>query len=169
MGASGLISGQIYYVRLAGVVDPENSFAISLTAGGDAFAIESGSSSVDVYPSARLTLPATASVVNIGLAYNSDLQTAPMSLDMPGFSRGQRINVNEVTLRVNDSGAFSVGPDEDSLVPSNPRSGAEVLSTGTVPLKIRGRWRPDGQVFIRAEGFAPLTVVEMVAEVSLGQ
>lgn len=128
-----------------------------------------------VSASGQIVMPAAASTVVVGLPITCELQTVPMALQIDGYGQGQRKNVNQVKVRVSESGPFWVGPTSDALVPSDARSAAirgistlEALVTGAVPVRVPGGWADDGTVFLRHTLPLPLTVVGLTIEVSIG-
>lgn len=116
-----------------------------------------------------------ASVVHVGLPYQSDMVTLPLAIPMRdgSFGQGRYKNVNKVWLRVHRSSGIFVGPSEDKLVEAKQRTNepagtAPTLKSEEVPVTIPPAWGDGGQIFIRQRDPLPLTVVSMTAEVALG-
>ena len=59
-----------------------------------------------VVSSGSITLDRAASVVHLGLPYESDLNTLPMALQVEAFGQGRVKNLNHVWLRVLESSGF---------------------------------------------------------------
>lgn len=120
-----------------------------------------------------ITLDHPASVVQVGLPIQADLQTLPLMLQIPGFGQGQQKNINKVWIRVFQSSGIFVGPSEDLLTEAlqrttEPYGTPPVLQNANIETVITPSWNSDGQVFIRQNNPLPLTVVGLTLEVSVG-
>lgn len=121
-----------------------------------------------------VVLEAEASVVNIGLAYVSDLKTLPLILDLPAVGDGTRKNVNSIRMRVTQSSAAKVGLDPNRLVEVPDRDVLDhydsppALRSYEVRVQIPASWNADGSVFVRQDLPLPLTVLSMVLDVQAG-
>ncbi len=114
-----------------------------------------------------ITLVTAASKVQVGLPYTAQLETLPATLGLPAGALDKTKNVSAVWVRVEESGAFSIGPTLTALTPTQvPAAGA--LLTGSVDVNIAGSWGPNGQVFIQQSDPLPLTIVAAVYEVVAG-
>lgn len=120
-----------------------------------------------------LTLDVPASVITVGLAFTTDIQTIPVSVDTAAASGGGTVkSIGEVSLLVNRTGVFSVGPDTDNLtdVPyrtTEPYDSAPSLKSEEVNLVIDGSWDRAGQTWIRSQDPVPFTLSALIAEVHL--
>lgn len=118
-----------------------------------------------------VTLETEGEKVHIGLPYNADLQTLPLSMEMQAFGQGTRKNVNRVHLRVNQSSSIYVGPLFDKLKQvkqrtDEPYGSPPALRTGMVSALVTPTWSEDGQICVRQSDPLPLTVVSLVPEVA---
>ncbi|MBW7929806.1 MAG: hypothetical protein H3C57_00660 [Gammaproteobacteria bacterium] len=116
-----------------------------------------------------------ASVVQVGLPIEADMQTLPLAIQLQDGSAGQgRVkNVNQVWLRVLRSSGIFAGPDADNLVEAKQRTTENygeppALKSDEINIRLSPSWAASGQVFVRQSDPLPLTVVSLTAEVSLG-
>jgi hypothetical protein len=114
-----------------------------------------------------------AALVHVGLPYNSDLQTLPMTLQVDGFGQGRVKNVNEAWLRVFRSSGIFIGPSADKLVEAKQRTTEPYgsppgLKTEEVGSKLTPTWQSAGSVYVRQSDPLPLTIVGLTLEVSIG-
>lgn len=115
-----------------------------------------------------LTLPKLASKVHYGLAYDSEIQSLPMALQIDqAFGVGAAKNINKVIVRVSKSGQFQVGPNAQQLFPS-PAPAAGQLLTQLVPVTLPGSWNDEGLLVIRQSNPLPLSVIGITIEVAPG-
>ncbi len=122
-----------------------------------------------------IALEAEASVVHVGLAYSTRIQTLPLAFESaPAAGVGSTKNVNGVAIRVDRSNAVTAGPSFDDLV-SYP--GRDVLDlVGVAPplrseemrFEIAADWNADGQVCIEQTQPLPLTVLSIALDVAGG-
>lgn len=121
-----------------------------------------------------ITLDNPASVVQVGLPYQSDLQTLPLAVQIDGaFGQGRYKNVNKAWLRVYRSSGIFVGPTEDELTEAKQRTTEDygtppALKSEEVEVVIDPAWADSGQVYVRQSDPLPLTIVAMTLEVALG-
>jgi len=117
-----------------------------------------------------ITLSVAASNVSVGLSYNSDLTTLPLTLEgMAGEGRGTVKNVNRVFVRVSQSMMVQAGPSFSKLQSSVPTPVSSLPSkTGEIALTVSPNWNPDAAICIRQSGPLPLTVVSMALDVVTG-
>ena len=123
--------------------------------------------------SGTITLDRASSVVHIGLEYESDLQTMPMSLQTEAFGQGRVKNLNHVWLRVLESSGIFAGPSADKLVEAKQRTNEPYgspprLKTEDIKIMLTPTWQDNGQLFVRQTDPLPLTVVGMTLEVAIG-
>lgn len=120
-----------------------------------------------------VTLGRAASSILVGLPYNSDLQTLPLSLNIEGFGQGRYKNVNKAWLRVYRSSGIFVGPDTDNLVEAKlrttePYGSPPALKSDEILVVLTPTWAASGQIYVRQSDPLPLTIVGMTLEVSIG-
>jgi hypothetical protein len=123
--------------------------------------------------SGSITLDRASSVVHIGLEYESDLQTMPMSLQAEAFGQGRVKNINHVWLRVLESSGIFAGPSADKLIEAKQRTDEPYgspprLKTEDIKIMLTPTWQDNGQIFVRQTDPLPLTVVGMTIEVAIG-
>lgn len=120
-----------------------------------------------------ITLDHSAETVAVGLPYVSDLQTLPPVIQVDGYGQGRMKNVNKGWVRVYQSGALLVGPDENNLTEiavrtNEPWGTAPSLQTGELPVMTTPSWQDSGQVLIRQVNPLPMEVVSLTLEVAIG-
>ena len=123
--------------------------------------------------SGSITLDRAASVVHLGLPYESDLNTLPMALQVEAFGQGRVKNLNHVWLRVLESSGIFAGPSADKLVEAKQRTvepygSPPNLKTQDIKIMLTPQWQDNGQLFVRQTDPLPLTVVGLTLEVSMG-
>jgi hypothetical protein len=127
-----------------------------------------------VVTSGVVNLERAASKVQVGLQYDSDLQTLPVALQVDaGFGQGRFKNVNKAWLRVFQSSGIFIGPDEANLVEAKQRTTENygtppALKTQELMVMLTPSWADSGQVYVRQQDPLPLTVVGLTIEVALG-
>jgi len=126
-----------------------------------------------VVANGSITLPQAASVVSIGLGYNCDLETLPLSYEAAALGQGVTKNVDEVMLRVYQSSTIKVGPSlaklrEIKQRTTEPWGSPPNMVSGMLPVKIDPSWNQDGGIAIRQENPLPLTVLSMSLKVAVG-
>jgi len=122
-----------------------------------------------------ISLDYTASVVHIGLAYTSDIQTLPLSLEgAPAGGQGTMKNVNKVHMRVSSSSLVKAGPSFTKLreyparAVTDPYGSPPALRTGEISLGVDPSWNTDASVCVRQSEPLPLTVLSMTLELAAG-
>jgi len=126
-----------------------------------------------VVTSGAISLQRAATKIIVGLPYESDLQTLPMTLNVDGFGQGRTKNVNKAWLRVFKSSGIFVGPDADHLVEYKQRTtelygSPPSLKSDELLVVMTPSWGAGGQVYIRQADPLPLTLVGLTLEVSIG-
>jgi len=120
-----------------------------------------------------VSVPRPATIIHIGLPYDSDLQTLPVALQIDGFGQGRYKNVNKAWLRVYQSSGIFIGPDVNNLTEAKQRSTEPygtppALKTQEILVMTTPTWQDSGQVFVRQSDPLPLTCVALTLEVSIG-
>ena len=123
--------------------------------------------------SGAVTLDRAASVVHVGLPYNSDLNTLPMALQVEALGQGRVKNLNHVWLRVLESSGIFAGPSAEQLVEAKQRTTEPYgsppnLKTQDIKIMLTPQWQDNGQLFVRQTDPLPLTVVALTLEVAMG-
>lgn len=112
-------------------------------------------------------------VVHVGLPYQSDLQTLPVSLNIDAFAQGRVKNVNQSWIRVFQSSGVFVGPDANKLTEVKQRTvepygSPPSLKSDEVNVVMTPTWAQSGQIYIRQSDPLPLTVVGITTEIVVG-
>jgi len=112
-------------------------------------------------------------VVHVGLPYQSDLQTLPVSLNIDAFAQGRVKNVNQSWIRVFQSSGVFVGPDENKLTEvkqrtNEPYGSPPSLKSDEVSVAMTPTWAQSGQIYIRQSDPLPLTIVGITTEIVVG-
>ena len=123
--------------------------------------------------SGSVTLERAASVVHLGLPYESDLNTLPMALQVEALGQGRVKNLNHVWLRVLESSGIFAGPSADKLVEAKQRTvepygSPPNLKTQDIKIMLTPAWQDNGQLFVRQTDPLPLTVGGLTLEVAMG-
>ena len=106
-------------------------------------------------------------------AYESDLNTLPMALQVEAFGQGRVKNLNHVWLRVLESSGIFAGPSADKLVEAKQRTTEPYgtppnLKTQDIKIMLTPQWQDNGQLFVRQTDPLPLTVVGLTLEAAIG-
>jgi hypothetical protein len=112
-------------------------------------------------------------VVHVGLPYESDLQTLPVSLNIDAFAQGRVKNVNQSWIRVFQSSGVFVGPDANKLTEvkqrtTEPYGSPPSLKSDEVSVAMTPTWAQSGQIYIRQSDPLPLTIVGITTEIVVG-
>lgn len=112
-------------------------------------------------------------VVHVGLPYQSDLQTLPVSLNIDAFAQGRVKNVNQSWIRVFQSSGVFVGPDANKLTEvkqrtTEPYGSPPSLKSDEVNVVMTPTWAQSGQIYIRQSDPLPLTIVGITTEIVVG-
>lgn len=127
----------------------------------------------EVVSSGSITIDRPATVIHVGLPYDSDLQTMPISLNIDGAGQGRYKNINHAWLRVYRSSGIFVGPSTDKLTEvkqrtTEPYGTPPSLKTDEVDVQLTPSWASSGQIYIRQSDPLPLSVIGLTLEVVLG-
>lgn len=123
-----------------------------------------------------IRLPKAASTVHVGLRYEVELRTLPVTLLVEGFGKGIELNVSDVAVRVDRSCAFQVArySDTDAEFGVTPRVGQaaglvnDAMRTKDVAVPTVGGWDRNAQIVITQELPLPLTIVSLTLGVEAG-
>lgn len=122
-----------------------------------------------------ITLDDSYSVVHVGLAYTSDLQTLPLAFE-GAAAGGQflRKNLNAAALRVTRSNLVKAGPSFTKLTEfpardhTDPYGSPPALRTDELRFAIGPSWNADGALCVRQDAPLPLTVLNIALDVATG-
>jgi len=111
--------------------------------------------------------------IQVGLPYNSDLQTLPVAINIEAFGQGRVKNVNQAWIRVFQSSGIFIGPDENKLTEAKKRTfepygSPPSLKSDEVSVLMTPTWAQSGQIYMRQSDPLPLTVVGITTEVVVG-
>ena len=132
-----------------------------------------------------LSLDDYYSVVHIGLPYNSDFETLNVEFPaqvMPqpvGSTQGRSVKIAQCLFRFQNSRGGLIGPAElnqyglpgtyEAFIPERTSLGlCPPLKTNDRRVALGGGYRNGGRVFLRQSDPLPLTVNEVIPEVSIG-
>jgi hypothetical protein len=138
-------------------------------AGQTVTALADGSveQSLTVNSDGEITLSDYTVKVCAGLTYTSQAKTLPMSLEIEAGAQGRTKNINQVFVRVEDTGALQVGMDEAFLKSVSELSDTE-LKTGEFRTSVPSTWDEEGQIVVEATGAAPASLLNITTQVSIG-
>lgn len=122
-----------------------------------------------------VTIPVASSVVHIGKGYTGKLQTMrPDLMLQDGPSQGKRKQIIDAVIRVNRSGTFKAGRDEDNLDEQFDRDREQVIGqayplfTGDIRMYHEGEFERDSRIFIAQDKPLPLTIVGIFLKIKIG-
>ena len=120
-----------------------------------------------------VTLDVEASKVQVGLPIAADIQTLPLSLEMPGYGQGTKKNVNKVFLKVSESSGVFAGPSFDRLVEAKIRTNEPYgtpprLQSREIEIVIKGAWDDNGAVCVRQADPLPMTITGLTLDLATG-
>jgi hypothetical protein len=121
-----------------------------------------------------ITLSTAASIVHVGLSYNSILET--LNLDVPlqdGTMQGRKVQVPEVVVRYLNSRGGQVGPDENNLTEfvqrtNEPLGEPIALQTGDYTTTMFADYENCGRIMVKQSDPLPLTVLALIPKVNVG-
>jgi len=127
----------------------------------------------EVVVGGKITLPHPCSKIHVGLPYQSDLQTLPMTLNIEGYGQGRYKNINKAWVRVFQSSGIFIGPDENNLVEAKQRTtepygSPPSLKSDEIYVMLTPTWASSGQIYLRQQDPLPLTLVGLTLEVAIG-
>jgi hypothetical protein len=121
----------------------------------------------------QVVLDSATTLAHIGLPVYAMFETLPVAAEIEAYAQSTIKNVNEVTLRVYNSGGFTAGPDMTRLTEAKIRTteaygSPPALKTGEVEVAVSSSWQDDGSIIVRRITPTPLTVVSMTLELVFG-
>ena len=122
----------------------------------------------------RVALDGSYSKVTVGLRYSAQLETVNLELASNGGTiQGQMKKIAQVTVRVKESRGIQIGLNQGALQEVKQRS-VETLGTamaaysGDWAVQIPSEWNRDGRLFVQQTYPLPVTVLDLIPEVSPG-
>jgi hypothetical protein len=118
-----------------------------------------------------VTLPNPSTVAHIGLPYTSDFETLDIATQRADI-RDKKKAINAVSLIVDKSSGFLVGPDVDNLQPvtqrNNENYGAPTeLISGLIDESITCGWDKKGRIFVRQIDPLPLSILAVIPQIEV--
>lgn len=124
-----------------------------------------------VVESGAITLNYEASVVQIGLAYNTDIETLNIEAGAAdGTAQGKTKRIHSVVFRFFETLGLLYGPDENTLSRATFRTSADHMSgppalfTGDYGFNFEDRYSGHGRVYVRQDQPLPLTILAMMPQ-----
>lgn len=120
----------------------------------------------------RIRLQHPAAVVQVGLPYDSDIQTLPFAAQIDNaYGRGKKKNVREVWLDVLSSSGIWAGKDTDTLTEAKQRTTEPPgtpprLKSGQIHIAVQPGWNEYGQLCVRQRDPLPLSIVSLTLGVA---
>ena len=120
----------------------------------------------------KIKLSFAAKTVRVGLPFQSDIKTLPVSLALQdgSFGSSHRKNVRSVSLRVVESSGIEAGPDFDNLS-EYPARGIEFagsppdLTSEEVLQLVAPAWSDSGEVCVRQRYPLPLRIISITESI----
>ena len=120
----------------------------------------------------EVTIDNPATVVHIGLPYISDFETLDISSMKSNIRDKQKI-INALSLIVNKSVGFKVGPDADHLKEYKSRdtehyNTPDALISDLIDISIPATYNKNGRIFVRQDKPLPLSILCVIPQVQGG-
>lgn len=114
-----------------------------------------------------------ATKVVIGLPAEAEITTLPPTVEVEAFGQGTVKNVNQVKIRVQNTGSIEAGPKGGDMTAyqSSLQGDYGVSDTplsGFLDITITPTWNSDGQVTIRSVDPLPMTILSVTTEIAVG-
>ena len=154
--------------------DATTTFTVSQLASKDVSVLADGVviSGETVSAGGVLTID-SASVVQVGLPYNADLETLNVEVNLPdGTAQGRKIHVSNVALRLLNTQGGYIGRDSDNLFSLNLESRTDydedVLYSGDHSVSLGAGYAEGGRLFYRQSDPLPVTITGVIPTVTVG-
>lgn len=125
----------------------------------------------EVVTNGKITIDNAASIITLGYFYNSDGQTLPIDGgSQDGSAQGKIKRIHRIAFWLVDTLALKYGRDASNLTELKERKwgalmgAATPLFTGVVRKRFEGRYDKLGQVYWRADGPFPATVLAVMPQ-----
>ena len=114
-----------------------------------------------------------ASVVQVGLPIQADLETLPLTMEIAGYGHGRPKNIAAAFVQVYRSSGIFAGPSLTELTEAKQRTFEAYgrppeLKSEDVEIVVDSAWTDAGRIFIRQVDPLPLTVLSLTLDVALG-
>ena len=147
--------------------------SVTILADGSSHPVKSISSG-PVMTGGSLTLDRSATKAQIGLPYDSVLQTMRIeSQSEEGTSQSRTKRINEVTIRLHETVGVEVGPSLSDMERIPFRSSAASMDTavplftGDKQVEFRDDFNTDGYIFVRQTQPLPLTILSIYPRITV--
>lgn len=119
-----------------------------------------------------ITMQTAASVVQVGLGYNCDLQTLNIDFRAGETIQSRKKAVVRLAMKVRDTRGLQAGITSAKLYETKERDvsmayGSIPVKTGEQIFELGGGWTEGGQVFVRQSYPLPATVLAMIPEIDI--
>lgn len=126
-----------------------------------------------VVSSGAVTLAEDASIVHVGLGYNTDVETLRYEAGQDeGTAQGRTKRITRAVLRLHQTLGVEAGPRVGALDRIPFRSSADAMDeapalfSGDKKLALPSGWETDGRIFIRQSQPLPFTILAIMPEIS---
>ena len=147
--------------------------SVTILADGSSHPVKSVASG-PVMTGGSLTLDRSATKAQIGLPYDSILQTMRIeSQSEEGTSQSRTKRINEVTIRLHETVGVEVGPSLSDMERIPFRSSAASMDTavplftGDKQVEFRDDFNTDGYIFVRQTQPLPLTILSIYPRITV--
>lgn len=126
-----------------------------------------------VVTSGSVTLDYPAAVVHVGLPIQADFETLEVNAIAQESVRDRKKVISKVSLIVNQSRGAKIGPSPDKLSEAKPRQVSDgyynpnSTQNDLIESYIETDWDSKGRVFVRQDDPLPLTILGLIADVSV--
>jgi hypothetical protein len=110
--------------------------------------------------------------VHVGLPYVSDFETLPIA-SAQADTRDKKKIINHISLIVENSRGIWAGPDADHLTEAKREAftqytDTKLQTTGLMDFRIQATWNKNGNVFTRQVDPLPMSILNVIPEVTYG-
>jgi hypothetical protein len=147
--------------------------SVTILADGSSHPVKSISSGA-IMTGGSLTLDRSATKAQIGLPYDSVLQTMRIeSQSEEGTSQSRTKRINEVTIRLHETVGVEVGPSLSDMERIPFRSSAASMDTavplftGDKQVEFRDDFNTDGYIYVRQTQPLPLTILSIYPRITV--
>jgi hypothetical protein len=124
----------------------------------------------------KITLPNAASVVHVGLTYESYLQTLDVDMGAVngmGSVQGRKKTIGKVIVKLEQSRGVFTGQSHDALTEWKQRQSENFnapvsLHTGIAECVAQSQWDVSGSIIVKQDGLLPMTVLSVPPDVQVG-
>jgi hypothetical protein len=124
-----------------------------------------------VVSSGQITLPSPASIVHVGIPYQSTIRTLPFfSANVEGFGKASKKKITKAVLFLYKSRSIMAGNSLNNLSEYKPRSTEDYGSppsevNGEIDVNLPSSWTKEGQIYIVQKDPLPINILGITLEV----